>query len=145
MKPDRCVPESRSVSVALRAALSRYNAIFAEEAGRSKVGRALTSLQLVLLDAVAREETSQTALREQTGIDRSTLSEMIMRLEKHGLVETSQAKGDSRMTIVKITAEGKKQLDTGTLAAGRAERRFLGAVTDARLVALRNTLNKLGT
>lgn len=97
----------------LRAALSRYNAILADECrDRSKTRRPLTSTQFAVLSVAATSKmVTQRFIRECANVDRSTLSEMLIRLRMAGLVlEMPPADGDKRVKLVKVTPEGRSRL-----------------------------------
>ncbi len=76
----------------------------------------------------SNEGASQTRLVELTGIDRSTLADMVRRLIKKGLIERRRTKQDARVYAVKLTAEGRKQLALAVPALDSAEKAFLGAL-----------------
>jgi MarR family transcriptional regulator, temperature-dependent positive regulator of motility len=71
----------------------------------------LTQRQLALLAALASDAgTSQADLVTKTGIDRSTLAEMVARMEAKGLVVRSKSQTDSRAKSVTLTALGQNSL-----------------------------------
>ena len=60
---------------------------------------------------VAEEEgLTQTDLVERTGIDRSTLADIVARLLGRGLIQRRRAKEDARAYAIKLTAQGAKGL-----------------------------------
>ena len=71
---------------------------------------------------------SQTALVEMTGIDRSTLAEMVRRMVEKGLLSRERTEEDQRANAVAISASGRKALRSARLAAERAERALLDAL-----------------
>jgi DNA-binding MarR family transcriptional regulator len=67
----------------------------------------LTLRQFVVLAALReRDATTQTDLVRATGIDRSTLADMIARLEKRNLVARENSMKDKRAKLVKLTQRG---------------------------------------
>ena len=68
---------------------------------------------------------SQTALVEITGIDRSTLAEMVRRMLDKGLLSRERTEEDQRANAVAISPSGRKALRTARNAADRAERALL--------------------
>ena len=50
---------------------------------------------------------SQTGLVEQTGVDRSTLADVVRRLVKKGLLQRKRTRRDARMYAVRLTAKGQ--------------------------------------
>ena len=71
----------------------------------------LTPRQLAVLVTVANNEgLSQTGLVERTGIDRSTLADIVSRMLKKGLLQRRRTKEDARAYAVKLTEEGRRIL-----------------------------------
>jgi DNA-binding MarR family transcriptional regulator len=68
---------------------------------------------------------SQTALVEITGIDRSTLAEMVRRMLERNLITRKRTETDLRANAVAITPGGRKALRSARAAADRAERALL--------------------
>lgn len=67
----------------------------------------------VLLTAVAAQTgASQTSLVEATGIDRSTVAEMVRRLMGKGFIARARTRKDARRYAVKLTPEGEKAVPT---------------------------------
>jgi DNA-binding MarR family transcriptional regulator len=67
----------------------------------------VTLRQLVVLVAVSeRDGLNQTELVERTGIDRSTLAEIIPRLVRKGLVQRRRSREDTRAKVLRLTDEG---------------------------------------
>ncbi len=75
----------------------------------------------VLLTVEANEDISQTGLVDATGIDRSTLADVVRRLTSRGWLSRKRTRQDARMYAVKLTAKGKAALDQGRPAAKRAD------------------------
>ena len=89
-------------------------------AGRSKDGP--TPRQLAVLAAIAQNEgLSQTDIVQHTGIDRSTLADIVRRLKERGFVVRKRTKEDARAYAVKLTKEGQHVLVEATKAALEAE------------------------
>ena len=73
----------------------------------------LTPRQLAVLITVAGNEGgSQTAIVERTGVDRSTLADIVRRLQKKGLLQRRRTKEDARAYAVKLTDAGRRVLNT---------------------------------
>ena len=68
---------------------------------------------------------SQTALVDITGIDRSTLAEMVRRMLDKGLLSRERTEEDQRANSVAISPSGRKALRTARTASDRAEKTFL--------------------
>lgn len=89
----------------------------------------LTPRQLAVLVTVAQNEgLSQTGLVDRTGIDRSTLADIVRRLQKKGLIQRRRTKEDARAYAVKLTDEGKRVLRTAEPIARRVDERILDAL-----------------
>ena len=66
----------------------------------------LTPRQLAVLVTVANNEgLSQTGLVDRTGIDRSTLADIVRRMQRKGLLQRRRTKEDARAYAVKLTDE----------------------------------------
>ena len=102
----------------------------AEELFQRGVGDAdLTARQLAVLTTVAAHEgLSQTGIVERTGIDRSTLADIVRRLSKKGLLHRRRTKDDARAYAVKLTDEGHKLLRTAGPLAKKVDQRILEAL-----------------
>src|ERR1700730_7868480 len=73
--------------------------------------RDLTPRQLAVLSAVSEKEgASQTDLTSKTRIDRSTLADLVRRLQRKGLLQRRRRSDDARTYAVKLTDEGQRLL-----------------------------------
>lgn len=91
--------------------------------------KGVTLRQFAVLAAIAeREEQTQTDLVVATGVDRSTLADMISRMEKRGWVKRKTAKSDARAKWVSLTATGRRTLAAATPIAKRADQKMLDAL-----------------
>lgn len=83
----------------------------------------LTPRQFIVLFAVDEEEgLNQTDLVNRTGIDRSTLADMISRMIKAGLLARKRTTEDARANAVRLTAAGRRALKSAMPNALAAER-----------------------
>lgn len=72
-------------------------------------GAGVTPSQATVLLAVSGlEEPSQSDLVKDTGIDRSTMADVVKRLVKKGLIERKRNKEDARAYVLKLTHKGKE-------------------------------------
>jgi DNA-binding MarR family transcriptional regulator len=86
----------------------------------------LTPRQYAVLYTVANNEgVSQTGLVERTGIDRSTLADIVRRMQRKGLLQRRRTKEDARAYAVKLTEEGRRLLRSADPAARRVDERIL--------------------
>ncbi len=88
-----------------------------------------TPRQYEVLHVVAQNAgLSQTDLVGHTGIDRSTLADMIARMMKKGLLSRKRTKEDARANAVSITASGRKMLNAANAKVAKAERAALAVL-----------------
>lgn len=89
----------------------------------------LTPRQYALLLTVSMNEgISQTGLVEHTGIDRSTLADIVRRMLKKGLLQRRRTKEDARAYAVRLTEEGKRVLRQADPVYNRVDGRILDAL-----------------
>lgn len=92
----------------------------------------LTPRQYALLVAVAQNEgVSQTQLVEKTGVDRSTLADIVRRMLKKGLLQRRRTKDDARAYAVKLTDEGSRVLKAVGPLAKRVDEKILAVLPAA--------------
>lgn len=125
-KADNGFDLSQSPSHLLRRCVQYANDLFAHEPGVSD----LTKQQFTVLAAVEQNEgISQTDLVAITGIDRSTLAEMIRRMTEKGLLDRERTEADARANAVRIAPAGRKALRTARMASERVERALLSSLS----------------
>jgi DNA-binding MarR family transcriptional regulator len=110
----------------------------ADEKFTAEIGNSdLTPRQFAVLSALAMQElASQTEIVETTGIDRSTLADIVRRLVKRGLLARRRARQDARAYTVRLTQTGQSALKTAAPAAERAGERILRPLPPARRAEL---------
>ncbi|MEL6212956.1 MAG: MarR family winged helix-turn-helix transcriptional regulator [Pseudomonadota bacterium] len=109
----------------LRRAQQYAHDLYAKEVGSSGP----TPRQFEVLHVVASNEgLSQTDLVRTTGIDRSTLADMIARMIKKGLLSRKRTKEDARANAVSITAAGKRMLNSAAPKVNKAENAALNVL-----------------
>ena len=92
----------------------------------------LTPRQFAVLLALREDEgVTQSELVRRTGIDRSTLADMLARLGKRGLTHSRRTEEDQRANAVTITAEGTRLLQTVAPKVREAEERMIASLPDA--------------
>ena len=90
----------------------------------------LTPRQYAVLVTVSQYEgLSQTNLVEKTGIDRSTLADIVRRMLKKGLLQRRRTKEDARAYAVKLTDEGWRTLKAAEPMARRVDEKVLAVLT----------------
>lgn len=112
-----------SVGHLLHRAAQRALDFYAEEAGAG----AITQRQHAVLAAVAaREGAAQADLVAATGVDRSTLADMVARMLDKGLLVRERSAVDARANAVRLTDAGRAALaETGPKSTA-ADTRLLG-------------------
>ncbi len=132
MSDDRKTPEGRldRSPIHLLHRLEQYAGdVFQEEMKQA----GLTPRQYAVLLTVAQNEgLSQTGLVERTGIDRSTLADIIRRMLRKGLLTRRRTKEDARAYSVRLTPKGRESLMSATPAALNADNRLLKALPPAK-------------
>jgi DNA-binding MarR family transcriptional regulator len=119
---------SQAPSHLLRRCVQYANDLFSQEPGASD----LTKQQFTVLAAVEQNEgMSQTDLVNITGIDRSTLAEMIRRMIEKGLLDRERTESDQRANAVRIAAGGRKALRSARTASERVEKALLSSLSAA--------------
>jgi DNA-binding MarR family transcriptional regulator len=113
---------SRSFSHLLKRAVQYSVHLYMDEVGKT----GLTHRQFTVLSAVdGHEGKSQTELVKITGIDRSTLADLVAR-----------TKEDARTNAIRLTPIGKKMLKTSQSGAEEIDKRMLAifSATDRRVL-----------
>lgn len=86
----------------------------------------LTQRQFTVLAAAgAAEGLTQNDLVRATGIDRSTLADLVARMLAKGLLERERSATDARANTVRLSEAGRIALGEGAGAAGAADERLL--------------------
>lgn len=112
----------------LRRCQQRAVEIFMEEIGATR----LTPRQFALLLTLAqRPGLTQTELVEETGIDRSTVGDMIDRLVRRGLVRRRRSGSDQRANTLAILPAGTTALREALPAVERAQTRIMAPLPPA--------------
>jgi DNA-binding MarR family transcriptional regulator len=104
----------------------------------------LTPRQFAVLKTVAAmENPSQTLLVQQTGIDRSTIADIVRRLIKKGLLQRRRTSHDARMYAVKLTPSGRDLLDSAEPAAKFTEEQLFGVLPERQRTAIIDALSTI--
>lgn len=104
----------------------------------------LTPRQYAVLYTVSHNEgLSQTNLVDKTGIDRSTLADIIRRMLKKGLLARRRTKEDARAYAVKLTDEGWRVLRSAEPVARRVDEKILATLSATERERLLQDLNKI--
>jgi DNA-binding MarR family transcriptional regulator len=141
-KPNGGFDRAESPSHLIRRCQQYFGDLYAHEAGNCE----LTKQQFTVLAALETNEgVSQTALVEMTGIDRSTLAEMVRRMLERELLSRERTETDARANAVAITANGRKALRAARSAADRAERLLLESLPPSERSKFIKSLSTIAT
>ena len=115
----------RSPSHLLHRALQHALDIYVEQAGPS----APTQRQFAVLSAVAANEgLTQTDLVRATGIDRSTLADLVARMIGKGLLARERSATDGRANTVRLSDAGRAALRSAAPKVAAADQQILSLV-----------------
>lgn len=130
----------RSPSHLLHRALQLALDIYAEEIGPG----ALTQRQYAVLSAVmAKEGCTQSELVRATGIDRSTLAELVARLIGKNLLARERSTLDARANTVRLTDEGRTAVTEAGPKVAAADERILALMPGNRRDTFIKTLRDM--
>lgn len=106
--------------------------------------RHVTPRQLVVLTELANAESvTQTALVECTGIDRSTMTGVLERLMRKGLVQRRRSRDDARVYSIRITEKGREVLQLVAPSLKRIDDLLLANMPANRLEAFLEDLRAI--
>jgi DNA-binding MarR family transcriptional regulator len=117
----------------------------AQQLAADRFGAAdITLRQFAVLAAVSnRNGQSQTELVSATGIDRSTLADMILRMEERGLLSRGRSADDGRAKSVMLTSGGRSALASAAPRARSADDAIMAALPRAKRAPFLETLRVL--
>jgi DNA-binding MarR family transcriptional regulator len=133
-------PLDLSPSHLLHRALQRALDLYAKAAGAN----AVTHRQFAVLSAAAGAEgLSQTDLVRATGIDRSTLADLVARMIGKGLLERERSSADGRANAVRLTDMGRAALDQAAPKAADADQALLKLLSSGKRNGFLNALRQI--
>ena len=104
----------------------------------------LTQRQYTVLAAAgAADGVSQSDLVRATGIDRSTLADLVARMIAKGLLERERSATDARANTVRVSEAGKLALAEGGKPAARSDARLLDLLPPKKRESFVKTLTTL--
>lgn len=114
----------------------------AEDGFARRVGAdGLTSRQVVVLQIVsASDRPSQTFVCNQSGIDRSTLADIVKRLIGRGYLARRRARDDARRYVLRLTPEGRDALTRALPTLDDVDKHLLQRLDPADRIVLVNAL-----
>lgn len=114
--------------------------VFQNELGSGDV----TPRQFAVLVTVSQNEgLSQTHLVERTGIDRSTLADIVRRMLKKGLLQRRRTREDARAYAVKLTEDGWRVLKSIDPLSRKVDERILASLPSSQRERLLHDLNAI--
>jgi DNA-binding MarR family transcriptional regulator len=103
--------------------------VYAEELGTDGP----TQRQFAVLEAVSqRAGLTQTDLVKATGIDRSTLADLVSRMTAKGMLDRERSTLDARAKAVRLSAAGEAALAAARPRVIAADRRIMGLLPKAK-------------
>jgi DNA-binding MarR family transcriptional regulator len=113
-------------------------------AWQREVSADVTSVQFGVMNVLsANPGASQRELCEHLDLDRSTIADIVARLERHGIVERVRDAGDKRRNIVRLTAEGQREFRRLVPKVVRVDHVLTGGLSVDDAAALRRLLNAM--
>ena len=114
--------------------------IYSEEAGSD----GLTQRQFAVLEAVSHKSgLTQTDLVRATGIDRSTLADLVSRMTTKGLLEREKSSIDARAKAVRLSPEGQVALDVARPRVEAADKRIMALLPKGKRDGFLDLLSEL--
>ena len=118
----------------------RADDLFTKEVG--EIG--LTPRQFAVLLAAAQSEApTQTDIVDSTGIDRSTVAQMMPRMVKKGLLQRRRSRQDARAIVVRLTKTGRNTLRATVPLAVRSGTALLASLSEEQRKALVEALKAI--
>ena len=135
-------PLANSPSHLMHRALQLALDIYAEEAGPD----GLTQRQFAVLEAASlKAGLTQTELVRLTGIDRSTLADLVARMTAKGLLERERSTLDARAKAVRLSDAGLVRLEAARPRVEAADRRIMGLLPKGHRDGFLKQLTELAT
>lgn len=140
--------DSTGVSFALDASpshlLHKAQQLAATQSAEALKVAGITLRQFSVLVAVSAEDgISQSRIVDMTGVDRSTLADMIARMETAGLVRRKDSREDKRAKSVALSAKGRRILTKAIPAVSQADEAILNALPKNRRSGFLSVLSTL--
>lgn len=105
----------------------------------------LTIRQFAVLAALNDEDgQSQSSLVDITGIDRSTLADMVARMEKGGMVQRIKSSHDARAKAVSLTDAGRIAFEQAAPVVQAADAELVAELRKSRRASLLESLITIG-
>lgn len=123
----------------IRRAQQRHVALWQEQ-----VSADVSSVQFAALAVLERMPgVSQSELGAELDLDRSTIADLVARLERRGVIERSAHESDRRRYALRLTAVGRAEVERLRPLVSRANTALTGALSAAELATLRTLLRRV--
>jgi len=144
MASDKTDIDAYSLSESPGHLLHRAQQFAADRFAGTMAGTRLTQRQFAVLSATsAQEGLSQTELVNMTGIDRSTLAELVARMERNGLLVREKLANDARANAIRLSDKGRALVRTATSRAMEADSAILDALPKSKRASFLKTLRRM--
>ncbi len=116
--------------------------IYADEAGADGP----TQRQFAVMEAVSvKEGLTQTELVRATGIDRSTLADLVARMTTKGLLSRERSVVDARAKAVRLSPEGQALLEAARPRVEAADKRIMALLPKGKRDGFLDLLSELAS
>lgn len=139
-KPKRGGALAGSPSHLIHRALQLALDVYSEEMGPD----GLTQRQFAVLEAVSHKAgLTQTDLVRATGIDRSTLADLVARMTTKGLLDREKSTLDARAKAVRLSPAGEAALEAARPRVEAADKRIMGLLPKGKRDVFLDLLGEL--
>lgn len=136
--------ETFNLGASLSHLLHRAQQLAANESAEQLREAGVTLRQFSVLAAVAQEDgPSQSRLVDVTGIDRSTLADMLNRMERADLIARTVSRDDARAKSVALTEKGVEALNVAAPAVRGADEALIATLAKNRRAGFVDLLTTL--
>lgn len=105
------------------------------------VSQDISSVQYSILAVVDRlGEASQRELCDEVDLDRSTIADLVARMERRGLLDRHRSPADARRNVVRLTEVGESELNRLRPLVEEVQRELVVGLTDAEARRLQELL-----
>ncbi|MEW2545087.1 MarR family transcriptional regulator [Streptomyces sp. NPDC047002] len=123
--------------------LAQLSFLVQAELGKVAAEQGLSVIQLRLLGVLRDREPGMQELARHLGLDKSSMTGLVDRAERRGLVRRTRAPHDGRSVRVSLTDEGREVARRLTEDAGRRVGALAAHLTDARRALLSSVASEL--
>lgn len=118
----------------------------AHQAAKKSFASDLEPTQYLVLRAIMElgDGSIQRHLIHATGVDRSTMTDTLRRLQRKGLITRRRSAKDTRSIEVRLTNDGRKAVLRATEAAAAANAMILGVIPESQRRAFLANLERIG-